>query len=52
MFEEKVIPIDEWVSRFVEWLVDNHREIFQVAKWPIEQTLTGFDNGLNALHLV
>lgn len=26
MFEEAVIPLDEWVSTFVEWLVDNHRE--------------------------
>jgi glycine betaine/proline transport system permease protein len=49
MFEEKVIPLDVWVSQFVEWLVDNYRDFFQMIKWPIEQTLIGFDNGLNAL---
>ena len=38
------------VSQFVEWLVDNHRDIFQAIKWPVDQTLTGFDHGLNALH--
>jgi len=49
MFEDKVIPLDVWVSQFVEWLVDNHREFFQAIKWPIEQTLLGLDDGLNAL---
>ena len=49
MFEDKVIPLDVWVSQFVEWLVDNYRDLFQAIKWPIEQTLNGFDTGLNAL---
>jgi len=50
MFEEGVIPLDIWVSKFVDWLVNNHRDVFQAIKWPIEQTLNGLDNGLNALH--
>lgn len=49
MFEDKVIPLDIWVSQFVEWLVDNYRDFFQAIKWPVEQTLNGFDAGLNAL---
>ena len=49
MFEDKLIPLDVWVSQFVEWLVDNYRHIFQAIKWPIEQTLNGLDTGLNAL---
>ena len=49
MFEDKVIPLDIWVSQFVEWLVDNYRGFFQAIKWPIEQTLLGLDDGLNAL---
>lgn len=49
MFEEKIIPLDTWVSQFVDWLVDNYRDIFQALKWPVEQTLNGFDAGLNAL---
>ncbi len=52
MFEEGVIPLDIWVSRFVDWLVNNHRDVFQAIKWPIEQTLNGLDTGLNALHPV
>lgn len=50
MFEEKVIPLDSWVSQCVDWLVENHRDFFQAIKWPVEQTLNGFDAGLNALH--
>jgi len=49
MFEDKVIPLDLWVSQFVDWLVDNYRDVFQALKWPVEQTLNGFDAGLNAL---
>jgi glycine betaine/proline transport system permease protein len=44
-----MIPLDVWVSQFVDWLVDNHRDFFQALKWPVEQTLNGFDAGLNAL---
>ena len=47
MFEDKVIPLDVWVSQFVDWLVDNYRDFFQAIKWPVEQTLTGFDAFLN-----
>ena len=49
MFEDKVIPLDIWVSQFVDWLVDNHRDFFQTIKWPVEQTLNGLDAGLNWL---
>lgn len=50
MFEDAVIPLDAWVSQFVEWLVENYRDIFQALKWPVETTLNGFDAGLNWLH--
>lgn len=50
MFEESVIPVDVWVSQFVDMLVDNHRDIFQAMKWPIEYLLNGLDMGLNSLH--
>ncbi len=52
MFQEQVIPLDAWVSTFVDWLVNNYRGFFQALKWPVEQTLSGFDIGLNALHPV
>jgi glycine betaine/proline transport system permease protein len=50
MFEEKVIPLDSWVSQFVDWLVENYRDFFQSLKWPVDQTLNGLDAGLNWLH--
>ncbi len=50
MFEDKVIPLDAWVSQAVDWLVEDYRHIFQTIKWPVEQTLNGLDAGLNALH--
>ena len=31
-FKEKLIPLDEWVQNFVDWLVINHRDIFQAIK--------------------
>lgn len=49
MFDEKVLPIDIWITAFVDWLVNNYRDIFQIIKWPVEQILTGFDIGLNAV---
>ncbi|MEF2230440.1 MAG: proline/glycine betaine ABC transporter permease [Pseudodesulfovibrio sp.] len=50
MFDNYVIPLDQWVSDSVEWLVDNHREFFQMLKWPVERMLGGFEHGLNAVH--
>lgn len=49
MFKDAVIPLDAWVSQFVDWLVENYRYIFQAIKWPVETTLNGFDAGLNAV---
>jgi glycine betaine/proline transport system permease protein len=48
-FEEQIIPLDEWINQFVEWLVDNFRNFFQFIKWPVELTLNGIDAGLNWL---
>lgn len=42
-FSEKIIPLDEWVQTFVDWLVYNHRDIFQTIKKPIELCLKGFE---------
>ena len=48
MFDEAVIPLDEWTSTGVDWLVENHREVFQSLKWPIEKLLNGLDMAFNA----
>lgn len=42
-FEENLIPLDEWVQTFVDWLVYNYRHIFQAIKAPIELCLQGFE---------
>ena len=48
-FEDRLIPLDDWIQSGVDWLVENHREIFQVLKVPIEKTLQGFEWALNSL---
>ena len=52
MFEEAVLPLDSWATTFVDWLVDNYREVFQSLKWPVEQLLNGLDWAFNAVHPV
>ena len=42
-FNEKLIPLDEWMQSFVDWLVYNHRDIFQAIKTPIELCLKSFE---------
>ena len=42
-FEKKLIPLDEWVQDAVDWLVYNHRDIFQAIKTPIELCLKSFE---------
>jgi glycine betaine/proline transport system permease protein len=50
MFAESVIPLDSWVSQFVDMLVNNYRGFFQAMKWPVECLLNGLDTGLNSIH--
>jgi len=49
-FKEKLIPLDEWVQDLVDWLVYNHRDIFQAIKAPIELCLNGFEWIFTTLH--
>jgi len=49
-FREKLIPLDEWVQDFVNWLVLNYRDIFQAIKAPIELCLKGFEWFFTFLH--
>ena len=48
-FEEKLIPLDNWISLFIDWLVEGYRWFFQGIKWPVEVTLSGLENGLLAV---
>jgi len=49
-FEEKIIPLDDWITFFIDWLVEGYRWFFQGIKWPVEVTLSGFENALLAVH--
>jgi glycine betaine/proline transport system permease protein len=51
-FEKKLIPLDEWVQEFVNWLVLNYRDIFQAIKAPIELCLKGCEWFFTFLHPV
>ncbi len=42
-FEEQLIPLDEWIQTFVDWLVLNYREFFQIIKVPVEISLEGLE---------
>jgi len=42
-FDEPLIPLDEWIQTFVDWLVANYREVFQVIKTPVEWSLGGLE---------
>ncbi|WP_136806502.1 ABC transporter permease [Desulfosediminicola flagellatus] len=48
-FEEKRIPLDSWITQFVDWLVEGYRWFFQGLKWPVEITLSGLENTLLAI---
>ncbi|MEZ0576171.1 ABC transporter permease [Halodesulfovibrio aestuarii] len=47
--DESIIPLSEWISDGIDWLVYNFRDVFQVIKVPVEVTLTGLSTALNAL---
>ncbi|ORJ62024.1 ABC transporter permease [Geothermobacter hydrogeniphilus] len=42
-FDEQQIPLDEWIQTFVDWLVANYRDIFQLIKAPVEWSLNGLE---------
>jgi glycine betaine/proline transport system permease protein len=48
-FDDKLIPLDDWITYLVDWLVEGYRWFFQGLKLPVELTLSGLENGLLAL---
>lgn len=48
-FEEKVIPLDHWISQVVDKLVEGYRPFFQALKWPVEMTMGGLEHALLAV---
>ena len=48
-FQDAVIPLGTWVEHGLDWLVENFRPLFQGVRWPIDATLTGIENALQAM---
>ncbi|MFK5927497.1 MAG: proline/glycine betaine ABC transporter permease [Desulfuromusa sp.] len=42
-FDEQLIPLDGWIQTFVDWLVMNYRDFFQIIKVPVEISLQGLE---------
>jgi len=49
-FEDRLIPLDQWVQDGVDFLVTNYREVFQLIKLPVEKSLEGIQWALLAAH--
>jgi glycine betaine/proline transport system permease protein len=47
-FDERVIPLDAWITSLVDWLVEGYRWFFQLIKWPVDFILSGVSDGLLA----
>ena len=47
-FDERVIPLDVWITNLVNWLVEGYRWFFQQIKWPVDFILSGVSDGLLA----
>jgi glycine betaine/proline transport system permease protein len=47
-FAREWVPFAEWVDVALGWLVSNFRPVFQMIRWPIDQTLNGVEGTLLA----
>ncbi len=41
-FECATIPLADWLSAWLRWLVDEYRPVFQAVKYPVDQLLEWF----------
>ncbi|NET54036.1 MAG: proline/glycine betaine ABC transporter substrate-binding protein ProX, partial [Merismopedia sp. SIO2A8] len=40
-FELYTLPLEDWITEFIDYLVDNYRPFFQAISTPIRSTLEG-----------
>ncbi|WP_051630430.1 glycine betaine/L-proline ABC transporter permease ProW [Afifella pfennigii] len=45
-FDHSIIPLNEWVEQFLDWLVANFRPVFQAIRWPIDGVLSALEGAL------
>lgn len=43
------IPVGTWVESFIDWMVNNFREVFQAIRWPIDQTLGALEAAIQSI---
>lgn len=48
-FGNGIIPFDDWVEAFLDWLVANFRPMFQAIRVPIDGVLDAIQSGLEAV---
>jgi glycine betaine/proline transport system permease protein len=48
-FKCGTLPLAQWTSDGLRWLVDNYRPFFQTIKYPVDQLLLWFGAGLTAV---
>ncbi len=48
-FKEQVIPLNDWVTTWLNWIVEHFRPAFQAIRVPIDATLRAVETGLVAV---
>ena len=48
LFDAYRLPLDDWIQFAVDWLILNMRPLFLTIRWPVAQTLDGFEGFLQA----
>ncbi len=48
-FQYFKLPVGSWVEKFIDWMVNNFREVFQAIRWPIDQTLGFLEMAIQAV---
>jgi len=49
-FEDRLIPLGDWIQFLVDFLVENYRGFFQTLKLPVEKTLETLEWGFTSAH--
>ncbi|MFD1383880.1 glycine betaine/L-proline ABC transporter permease ProW [Rhodanobacter aciditrophus] len=48
-FQQFTIPVGDWVEAVLNYLVQNFRDVFRAARWPIDQILDLVEGVLNSI---
>lgn len=48
-FQAMVIPLGDWVTGVLDFMVHNFRDVFRAIRWPIDQVLNGIEFTLQSI---